>query len=239
MKVRFTTFFRVLRRAIPIAWEQLPLAQPTRIAGCVTIAALNILWQGHGVLRSSPMLIRFIAVAVYCYVVTTVAEFLWLLITGPRFTGFESPTAIHGVSNVDATDPLTNKLSSLDTGELKIETLQLADEMKRFEAGSDREFVKSLAGETLPSVESEAEKDEVLDKQSVELMEHNLRTWRTYREHFYRPARAFRNELRRRLGIRNVNGEPRIPALDRAVLAGAKPIAQAADYLAGLARRLR
>ena len=162
-----------------------------------------------------------------------------MLITGPRFTGFESPTAIHGVANVDATDPLTNKLSSRDTGELRIETLQLADEMKRFEAGSDREFVKSLAGETLPSVESEAEKDEVLDKQSSELMEHNLRTWRTYREHFYRPARAFRDELRRRLGIRNVNGEPRIPALDRAVLAGARPIAQAADYLAGLARRLR
>ncbi|HEX6627373.1 MAG TPA: hypothetical protein VF105_05435 [Gemmatimonadaceae bacterium] len=237
--MRLTTFFRVLRRAIPIAWEQLPLAQPTRIAGCVTIAALNILWQGHGVLRSSPMLIRFTAVAVYCYVVTTVAEFLWLLVTGPRFTGFESPTAAHGVGRVDATDPLTNQLSSLDTGELRIEALQLADEMKRFEAGSDREFVKSLAGETLPSVASEAEKDEVLDKQSAELMEHNLRTWRTYREHFYRPARAFRNELRRRLGIRNVNGEPRIPALDRAVLAGAKPIAQAADYLAGLARRLR
>jgi hypothetical protein len=228
-----------LRRAFPIAWEQLPLAQPTRIAGCITIAALNILWQGHGVLRSSPMFIRFIAVAVYCYIVTTVAELLWLLVTGPRFTGFESPTAVYGVGNIDATDPLTNKLSSLDTGELRIETLQLADEMKRFEAGSDREFVKSLAGETLPPVVSEAEKDEVLDQQSVELMEHNLRTWRTYREHFYRPARAFRDELRRRLGIRNVNGEPRIPALDRAVLAGAKPIAQAADYLAGLARRLR
>ena len=237
--MRFTTFLRVLRRAIPIAWEQLPLAQPTRISGCITIAALNILWQGHGVLRSSPMLIRFIAVALYSYVVTTVAEFLWLLITGPRFTGFESPTAVHGVGKVDATDPLTSQLSALDTGELRIEALQLADEMKRFEAGSDREFVKSLAGETLPSVDSEAEKDEVLDKQSSELMEHNLRTWRTYREHFYRPARAFRDELRRRLGIRNVNGEPRIPALDRAVLAGAKPIAQAADYLAGLARRLR
>jgi len=237
--VRTPIVIRVLARATPIAWEQLPLAQPTRIAGCVTIAALNILWQGHGVLRGEPKALRFIAVAVSCYLVTTFAEFLWLLVTGPRFTGFESPTAANGVAASETTDPLTNQLSALDTAELKIEALQLADEMKRFEAGSDREFVKSLESDPLPAASSEAEKDEAFDQQSSELMEHNLRTWRTYREVFYRPARALRDELRRRLGIRNVNGEPRIPALDRAVMAGAKPIAQAADYLAGLARRLR
>jgi hypothetical protein len=237
--VRTPIVIRVLRRATPVAWEQLPLAQPTRIAGCVTIAALNILWQGHGVLRGAHMSVRFIAVAVACYLATTAAEFLWLLVTGPRFTGFESPTAVHGVSSTDGTDPLTTELATLDTAELKIEALALADEMKRFEAGSDREFVKSLAVDPLPAASTEAEKDEALDQQSAQLMEHNLRTWRTYREVFYRPARALRDELRRRLGIRNVNGEPRIPALDRAVMAGAKPIAQAADYLAGLARRLR
>jgi hypothetical protein len=237
--VRISIVYRVLQRATPVAWEQLPLAQPTRIAGCVTISALNILWQGHGVLRGEPMLLRFFAVAAYCYLVTTSAEFLWLLITGPRFTGFESPTAVNGVASTDTPDPLPSELSALDTAELKIEALQLADEMKRFEAGSDREFVKSLASDPLPAASTDAEKDEALDQQSAELMEHNLRTWRTYREVFYRPARALRDELRRRLGIRNVNGEPRIPALDRAVMAGAKPIAQAADYLAGLARRLR
>lgn len=237
--VRTPIVIRVLTRATPIAWEQLPLAQPTRIAGCVTIAALNILWQGHGVLRGEPKALRFIAVALGCYFVTTFAEFLWLLVTGPRFTGFESPTAVNGVAGTETTDPLTSQLSALDTAELKIEALQLADEMKRFEAGSDREFVKSLESDPLPAASSESEKDEALDQQSSELMEHNLRTWRTYREVFYRPARAVRDELRRRLGIRNVNGEPRIPALDRAVMAGAKPIAQAADYLAGLARRLR
>jgi hypothetical protein len=236
--VRTPIVIRVLQRATPIAWEQLPLAQPTRIAGCVTIAALNILWQGHGVLRGEPKVMRFIFVAAVCYFVTTLAEFLWLLVTGPRFTGFESPTAVDGVG-AETTDTLTSQLSVLDTAELKIEALQLADEMKRFEAGSDREFVKSLESDALPAASSDAEKDEALDQQSGELMEHNLRTWRTYREVFYRPARALRDELRRRLGIRNVNGEPRIPALDRAVMAGAKPIAQAADYLAGLARRLR
>jgi hypothetical protein len=229
----------VLRRAVPIAWEQLALAQPTRIAGCVTIAALNILWQGHGVLRSSPIPIRFIVVALYCYVVTTASEFLWLLFTGPRFTGFESPTSGEAVGKMDTAEQMVIDLKTLPAAELRDEVLQLADEMKRFEAGSDREFVKSLAGETLPAVLSESEHEEQLDKQSAELLEHNLRTWRTYREHFYRPARAVRDELRRRLGIRNVNSEPRIPALDRALLSGAKPIAQAADYLAGLARRLR
>lgn len=237
--VRTPIVIRVLRRATPIAWEQLSLAQPTRIAGCVTIAALNILWQGHGVLRGQPMAVRFFVVGATCYFVTTLAEFLWLLVTGPRFTGFESPTAVDGVPVTDGSDPIVTELSTLDTAELKIEALQLADEMKRFEAGSDREFVKSLAVDPLPAASSEAEKDEALDKQSAELMEHNLRTWRTYRDVFYRRARALRDELRRRLGIRNVNGEPRIPALDRAVMAGARPIAQAAYYLAGLARRLR
>lgn len=237
--MRFFIVFRVLRRAIPIAWEQLPLAQPTRIAGCVTIAALNILWQGHGVLRTSPAPLRFVEVGLYCYALTTLSEFLWLLVTGPRFTGFESPTNGDAFEKADTTEHLVAELKSLPAETLRTEALQLADEMKRFEAGSDREFVKSLAGETLPDASSEKERDELLDKQSTELLEHNMRTWRTYREHFYRPARAVRDELRRRLGIRNVNGEPRIPALDRAVLAGAKPIAQAADYLAGLARRLR
>jgi len=74
---------------------------------------------------------------------------------------------------------------------------------------------------------------------SRQLMQHNLNTWRVYRDRFYRPARTFRDELRKRLGIRNANSEPWIPALDRALLVGAKPIAQAADYLAGLARRLK
>lgn len=224
---------------MPVAWEQLPLIQPTRIAGCVTIAALNILWQGHGVLRTVPAPVRFMAVALYCYVVTTAAEFLWLLITGPRFTGFESPTNGETAGSADTAEHLVAELQTLPAEELRAEALHLADEMKRFEAGSDREFVKSLAGETLPETSSEKEHEDLLDKQSTELLEHNMRTWRTYREHFYRPARAVRNELRRRLGIRNVNGEPRIPALDRAVMAGARPIAQAADYLAGLARRLR
>ena len=228
-----------MRRAVPIAWNQLALAQPTRIAGCVTIAALNILWQGHGVLRSSPIPIRFIVVALYCYVVTTASEFLWLLVTGPRFTGFESSSSGDAVGQMDTAEHLAAHLQTLPAAELRTEALQLADEMKRFEAGSDREFVKSLAGEALPAIVSESEHEEELDKQSAELLEHNLRTWRTYREHFYRPARAVRNELRRRLGIRNVAGEPRIPALDKAQLNGAKPIAQAADYLAGLARRLR
>ena len=63
-------------------------------------------------------------------------------------------------------------------------------------------------------------------------------TWRIYRERFYRPARAFRDELRKRLGIKNPRREPEIPALDQAALTGAKPITVAADYLTELANRL-
>ena len=227
------------RRSIPRAWKQTQLLQPAKIAGAVTIAALNILWQGHGILRTSPSVIRFVVVGVACYIVTTIAEFLWLLYKGPRFTGFESRTAAKGTSPINAPDPLVEQLKELPPAELRDEVLQLAKEMKSFEAVSDREFVNTLAGAKPIQAVTEAERDEVLDKQSTELLEHNLRTWRAYRERFYRPARAFRDELRKRLGIRNVSREPKIPALDQAQLTGAKPIAQAADYLAGLARRLK
>ncbi len=227
---------RIWRRAIPRAWKQTQFLNAAKIAGCVAISALNLLWRGHGILRSSPGVTRFAVVALACYVITTIAELIWLVRTGPKFTGFESTTSAK--SQIDSTDALVEELSALPPGDLRDETLQLANEMKSFEAGSDREFVNSLAN-TPAQVATDVDRDEVLDKQSAELMEHNIRTWRAYRERFYRPARAFRAELRKRLGIRNVNSEPRIPALDRAILTGAKPIAQAADYLAGLARRLK
>lgn len=182
---------------------------------------------------------RFAIVLLACYLITTLAEFLWLVATGPKFTGFESPTTINGVNRAESVDPLVVELSSLPPAELRDETLEFAKEMKTFEAGTDREFVNTLAGVKPLVVVSESERDEVLDKQSAELFEHTMRTWRAYRETFYRPARAFRDELRKRLGIRNLNSEPRIPALDQALLTGTKPIAQAADYLAGLARRLK
>ena len=227
------------RHSIPRAWKQVPLLYPAKIAGSITVSALNVLWTGHGVLRSSPTPVRLAAVAITCYVVATIAEFLWLIYHGPRFTGFESPTAAKGATNPPAADPLVEQLKELAPAELREEVLQLAKEMKSFEAVSDREFVKTLAGVPPLEVASEEERDEVLDQQSAELMEHDLRTWRAYRERFYRPARAFRDELRKRLGIRNVQREPKIPALDQAQLTGARPIAQAADYLAALARRLK
>jgi hypothetical protein len=237
--VRISIQASKFRHSIPRAWKQVPLLYPAKIAGCVTVSALNVLWQGHGVLRSSPTPVRLAAVAIICYLVATIAEFIWLVYSGPRFTGFESPTAKKGLTQSAAADPLVEQLKELAPSELREEVLQLAKEMKSFEAVSDREFVKALASVAPLEVASEDERDEVLDQQSAELMEHNLRTWRAYRETFYRPARAFRDELRKRLGIRNVQREPKIPALDQAQLTGAKPIAQAADYLAGLARRLK
>src|SRR5689334_24077039 len=141
--VRTPVVFRVLRRAVPVAWEQLVLAQPTRIAGCVTIAALNILWQGHGVLRSSPIPIRFFVVGLYCYVVTTVSEFLWLLVTGPRFTGFESPTGGESAGKMDTAEHIAADLKTLPAAELHVEWMELTDGRKRFVAAGDCEVHKS------------------------------------------------------------------------------------------------
>ena len=223
---------------MPIAWDQVKILYATKLALAVALSALNILWRGHGVFRSVPSAARFLLVLTLAWAITTVAEFLWLLFTGPRFTGFESPTADKSVVP-EAVDPFVVELRALPPAVLRDETLELAKEMKSFEAGSDREFVNTLAGVHPVAGATESERDEVLDKQSAELFEHSLRTWRAYRERFYRPARAFRDELRKRLGIRNLNSEPRIPALEKAELSGSKPITQAADYLAGLARRLK
>jgi len=236
--VRLPLQFRIWRRSFPVAWDQTRIVQPTRIALSVAISAINILWHGHGILRSFSKPPRFVIVGFAAYIITTIAEFLWLLSTGPRFTGFESPTADRPKGKDEIADPLAAELSDLPQTELRDETLEFAKEMKNFELTTDREFINSLAAQ-VSNAATESQRDEVLDRQSAELMEHNLQTWRTYREKFYRPARAFRDELRKRLGIRNVNSEPRIPALDQAQLEGARPIAQAADYLAGLARRLK
>jgi hypothetical protein len=198
-----------------------------------------MLWRGHGVLRGVAAPVRFVLVFLAAYLIATIGEFLWLLATGPTFTGFESPVSDKEAAKRDSVDPLVAELSSLESAELREETLEFAKEMKTFEAGTDREFVNTLAGVRAINANTESERDEVIDRQSAELFEYNMATWRAYRERFYRPARAFRDELRKRLGIRNANSEPRIPALDQALLTGAKPIAQAADYLAGLARRLK
>lgn len=227
-----------LRRSIPSAWKQVRLLQPGKIAGATAISALNVLWTGHGVLRSSPAAVRLVAVAVICYVLTTVAEFLWFLCSGPRFTGFESP-APPATGEFESVDPLVEQLKTLPPSELREETLQLATEMKSFEAGSVREFVATLASTPSIQTATEAERDEALDRESVGLVERHLLTVRAYRERFYRPARALRDELRKRLGIRNITREPSLPALDQGVLDGAKPITEAANYLAALARRLK
>lgn len=184
-------------------------------------------------------MVRLAAVAALCYVLTTIAEFLWLLATGPRFTGFESPTITPATGEFESVDPIVDQLKTLPPSELREETLQLATEMKSFEAGTDRELVTTLASPPPINVVTEAERDEALDRQSTELMERQLRTWRAYRERFYRPARALRDELRRRLRIRNTSREPKLPALDEGVLSGARPITEAANYLAALARRLK
>lgn len=226
------------RRSVPSAWKQVRLLQPGKVAGAVALAALNLLWHGHGVLRSYPPVMRFAAVAAIFYVLTTMAEFVWLLANGPRFTGFESPT-IPPTGEFESIDPLVDQLKTLPPAELRDETLQLATEMKSFEAVTVREFVTTLASPPPVQAVNEAERDEALDRESKTLMERDLLTARTYRERFYRPARALRDELRKRLGIRNTNREPELPALDEGVLAGPKPITEAANYLAALARRLK
>src|SRR5215210_2718814 len=61
-------------RAIKRARTEMRLAHPLRISGAVTVAALNVLWRGHGVLRASPSPIRFVAVGIVIYAVTALAE---------------------------------------------------------------------------------------------------------------------------------------------------------------------
>jgi hypothetical protein len=221
----------------PRAWKQLPLLQPTKLAGCVTVSVLNVLWHGHGVLRSLPLGARIVAVLAISYFVVTAAEYLWLLCTvqQPVDLSFRNDTPVPAAAEID---PLVEQLSELPRSELKEETLQLAAEMRSFEAGSDSAYVTTLITPRLLKNLSEEESDRELDRESTELVQRHLVTWRIYRDRFYRPARAFRDELRKRIGIKNPRREPEIPALDQAALTGAKPITEAADYLIELANRL-
>jgi hypothetical protein len=227
------------RRVAPLVWQQLPLLQPTKIAGCVAISVLNILWHGHGVFRSWPVGLRIAGVLVLSYLVVTVAEFLWLLFTvaQPVDLGFKEEAAAAPAR--PEVDPLVEQLRVVRAPVLKEGTLQLAEAMRTFEAGSDGVYVSTLIRPHALGTLSEEERDKELDRESGELIQRHLATWRVYRERFYRPAKAFRDELRKRLGIKNPHREPEIPALDQAELTGAKPITEAADYLTKLANRLR
>ena len=236
--VRLSLHNRNWRLVGPRAWKHLPLLQPGKLLGCIAISVVNMLWTGHGVLRSWQPGPRFTAVLVLTYVVVTAAEYVWLLLTmqQPVDLGFREKTPVQAAPELD---PLVEQLSELPRAELKEETLQLAAEMRTFEAGSDGAYVSTLLMPRTLEGMSEEEVDKALDRESTELIQRHLVTWRVYRERFYRPARAFRDELRKRLGIRNPRREPQIPALDQAALTGAKPITEAADHLADLANRLR
>ena len=91
------------RRVAPLAWQQLPLLQPTKIVGSVVISALNVLWHGHGVLRLWPTAARIVGVLVLSYLIVTAAEFLWLLLTVqlPVDLGFQAQPPAPAHPDVD------------------------------------------------------------------------------------------------------------------------------------------
>ena len=226
------------RSVAPLAWQQLPLLQPTKIAGCIAISVLNILWHGHGVFRSWPVGPRIAVVLALSYLVVTAAEFIWLLLTvqEPVDMGFKEEAS--APPTPPEVDPLVEQLRVVAAPVLREGTLQLAEAMRNFEAGSDSVYVSTLLRPRALGTLSEEERDKALDRESGELIQRHLATWRVYRDRFYGPAIAFRDELRKRLGIKHSHGEPEIPALDQAALTGAKPITDAADHLTELANRL-
>lgn len=229
---------RDLPRETVRAWRETRLHHTGQIAGCVAISALNILWRGHGVLRSWPPIGRLLGVTVICYALTVVGEFLWLLFQAPQPPSIAERIAAERPPVPEPIDPLIETLQEVRPAVLKQGTILLAEAMKTFEAGSEQAYLTTLVPPAVGAATRE-QRDEQLDRQSQELLQRHLDTWRAYRERFYRPARAFRDELRKRLGIRNPSREPSIPALDSAVLTGVNPISQAADYLVALARRLK
>jgi hypothetical protein len=203
------------------------------------ISVLNILWTGHGVFRSWPVAARFAGVLALAYLIVTAAEFLWLLLTVPQPVDMGFPEEKPAAPTPPEVDPLVEQLSAVPAPVLKEGTLQLADAMRTFEAGSDGDYVSTLLNPRVLETLSDEERDKELDRESTVLIQQHLTTWRAYRDRFYGPAIAFRNELRKRLGIRNLHKQPEIPALDQAVLTGAKPITEAADHLTELANRLK
>ena len=202
------------------------------------ISVLNILWTGHGVFRSWPLAARVAGVLALAYLILTTAEFVWLLLTVPQPVDMGFHEQAPAAPMAAEVDPLVEQLRAVAAPVLKEGTLQLAEAMRTFEAGSDGAYVSTLLSPRAHETLSEEERDKQLDRESTELIQRHLTTWRAYRDRFYGPAIAFRNELRKRLGIRNLQRQPEIPALDQAALTGAKPITEAADHLTELANRL-
>jgi hypothetical protein len=199
---------------------------------------VNILWHGHGIFRAWATGARIAAVLAISYVIVTAAEFIWLLLTTPQPVNMGFPEETAAAPSTPEVDPLVEQLRLVPAPVLKEGTLQLAEAMRNFEAGSDGAYVSTLLRPGSLGHLSEEQRDEEIDRESKDLRQHDLATWRVFRDRFYRPARAFRDELRKRLGIRNPRREPQIAALDQAALTGAKPITEAADYLTELANRL-
>jgi hypothetical protein len=181
---------------------------------------------------------RVAGVLALSYLILTAAEFLWLMLTVPQPVDMGFPEETPGRPMAPEVDPLVEQLRVVPAPVLKEGTFQLAEAMRTFEAGSDGDYVSTLLSPRVLETLSEEERDKQLDRESTELIQRHLTTWRAYRDRFYRPAIAFRNELRKRLGIRNLQRQPEIPALDQAALTGAKPITEAADHLTELANRL-
>ncbi|MDQ6872872.1 MAG: hypothetical protein M3037_12855, partial [Gemmatimonadota bacterium] len=196
------------RRVAPRAWNRLPLLQPAKIGGCVAISAVNILWTGHGVFRSWPTGARGAAVLALSYLIVTTAEFLWLLLTVPQPVDMGFPEEPPAPPAPPEVDPLVEQLRTVPAPVLKEGTLQLAEAMRNFEAGSDGDYVSTLLSPRVLETLSEEERDKQIDLGGTELIRQHLTTWRTFRDQFYRPAIAFRNELRKRLGIRNLQRQP-------------------------------
>ena len=203
------------------------------------ISVLNVLWTGHGVFRSWPAGARVTGLLALSYLVVTAAEFFWLLLTVPQPVDMGFREEVPAPPIAPEIDPLVEQLRVVPAPVLKEGTLQLAEAMRTFEAGSDGAYVSTLLSPRALETLSEEERDKELDRESTVLIQRHLTTWRAYRDRFYGPAIAFRNELRKRLGIRNSQREPKLPALDQAALTGAKPITEAADHLTELANRLR
>lgn len=158
---------------------------------------------------------------------------------------FDKVAEIHG-NDDDADDVLAQapiseaddnliRLSHLTDVELKSKTLDIAEEMRSFEADyqnsrdkTTSELTKSTSDEDLKKVLQKA-KDTYEEKQTAFSSE--------FKSNYGPEAAAVRYEISKRLGSLDAS-ENFNPALDHGVLVGANPVTDAADLIEELVKKL-
>lgn len=129
-------------------------------------------------------------------------------------------------------------LTRLSESEIRKRVKDLADRMRAFESNYLAQDRARFMTRTHVGMDQEA-RQKAWDAETRDMVSHHHAAQTEFRSRFLPEAIQLRDEMQRRLGLFAKNeAERSIVALEYGMLAGVRPIDEAAGYLEGLARKL-